>query len=111
MRNLVTEADCPGRDGLLARRLAALCWKEITMSRIGKKPVSVPAGVNVAVHDHVVTVEGPKGKLEYAYRPEVQVDLRWRDPTGHRDRRQRSRFECLSRADPLARCRTWSWGC
>jgi large subunit ribosomal protein L6 len=44
------------------------------MSRIGKKPVSVPAGVNVAVQDQVVTVEGPKGKLEYAYRPEVQVD-------------------------------------
>jgi large subunit ribosomal protein L6 len=43
------------------------------MSRIGKKPVSVPAGVNVTVHDQVVTVEGPKGKLEYAYRPEVQV--------------------------------------
>jgi large subunit ribosomal protein L6 len=44
------------------------------MSRIGKKPVSVPAGVNVAVQDQVVTVEGPKGKLEFAYRPEVQVD-------------------------------------
>jgi large subunit ribosomal protein L6 len=43
------------------------------MSRIGKKPVSVPAGVNVTVNDQVVTVEGPKGKLDYAYRPEVQV--------------------------------------
>ena len=43
------------------------------MSRIGKKPVSVPAGVKVSVDDSVVTVEGPKGKLAYTHRPEVQV--------------------------------------
>ena len=43
------------------------------MSRIGKKPVSVPAGVQVSVDNSVVTVEGPKGKLSYTHRPEVQV--------------------------------------
>jgi large subunit ribosomal protein L6 len=43
------------------------------MSRIGKKPVSVPPGVQVSVDDAVVTVEGPKGKLTYTHRPEVQV--------------------------------------
>jgi len=43
------------------------------MSRIGKKPISVPAGVNVSVNDAVVTVQGPKGQLQYTHRPEVQV--------------------------------------
>lgn len=45
------------------------------MSRIGKKPVAAPAGVKVAVKDRVVTVEGPKGKLEYEHRPEVLVEF------------------------------------
>lgn len=33
------------------------------MSRLGKLPVSIPAGVKISVNDNVVTVEGPKGKL------------------------------------------------
>ena len=46
------------------------------MSRIGKKPVSVPSGVKVAVEGTKVSVEGPKGKLQQSFRPEcvVQVD-------------------------------------
>jgi len=36
------------------------------MSRIGKKPIPVPAGVKVAVEDGTVKVEGPKGKLAQA---------------------------------------------
>jgi large subunit ribosomal protein L6 len=44
------------------------------MSRIGKKPVSVPAGVKVAVTDHQIAVEGPKGKLDWEFRPEVSVE-------------------------------------
>jgi len=43
------------------------------MSRIGKKPVPVPAGVKVAVKDRTVNVEGPKGKLSMPLRPEVDV--------------------------------------
>ena len=43
------------------------------MSRIGKKPVAVPRGVKVAVADRTVTVEGPKGKLQWQHRPEVSV--------------------------------------
>ena len=34
------------------------------MSRIGKKAITVPAGVEVTVNDHKVTVKGPKGTLE-----------------------------------------------
>ncbi|MDT4760937.1 50S ribosomal protein L6 [Sphaerochaeta sp. PS] len=44
------------------------------MSRIGKLPIVVPAGVKVAVADGVVMVEGPKGKLSCSYRPEVVID-------------------------------------
>ena len=43
------------------------------MSRIGKKPVAVPAGVTVSVADNVVTVKGPKGELRQEFRPEVGV--------------------------------------
>ena len=43
------------------------------MSRIGKKPVPVPAGVKVAVKDRVVSIEGPKGKLSMTHRPDVVV--------------------------------------
>ncbi len=43
------------------------------MSRIGKKPVAVLDGVKVAVEDSMIRVEGPKGKLQFAHRPEVQV--------------------------------------
>ena len=39
------------------------------MSRIGKMPISVPAGVDVTVNGNVVTVKGPKGTLtrEFAH--------------------------------------------
>ena len=33
------------------------------MSRIGKLPISIPAGVTVAQNDGVVTVKGPKGEM------------------------------------------------
>jgi large subunit ribosomal protein L6 len=44
------------------------------MSRIGKKPVAVPANVKVAVNGRVVSAEGPKGKLEWEFRPEISVE-------------------------------------
>jgi large subunit ribosomal protein L6 len=51
--------------------------QESVMSRIGKKPVTVPAGVKISLDPNrgVINVEGPKGKLSYEYRPEVAV--RW----------------------------------
>ena len=45
------------------------------MSRIGKKPVDIPTGVQVAVSDRVVSVEGPQGKLQLEHRPEVSVTV------------------------------------
>ncbi|MCR5731658.1 MAG: 50S ribosomal protein L6 [Sphaerochaetaceae bacterium] len=46
------------------------------MSRIGKLPVVIPAGVKVTVKDNLVLVEGPKGKLEQAISPAVTVEVK-----------------------------------
>ena len=45
------------------------------MSRIGKKPISVPDAVKISLDPskRSIKVEGPKGKLDYTYRPEVAV--------------------------------------
>ncbi|MEL3905680.1 MAG: 50S ribosomal protein L6 [Treponema sp.] len=45
------------------------------MSRIGKLPVVIPAGVKVTIADSMLTVEGPKGKLSRSYNPLVEVKL------------------------------------
>ena len=44
------------------------------MSRIGNKPVVIPSGVKVAVDGQNVSVEGPKGKLQQTFRPEVKIN-------------------------------------
>ena len=41
------------------------------MSRIGKKPVAVPAGVTASVEGQKVTVKGPKGALEVVLHDDV----------------------------------------
>jgi large subunit ribosomal protein L6 len=43
------------------------------MSRIGKKPIVIPAGVKVALVGQTVKVEGPKGRLERALHDQVAV--------------------------------------
>ncbi len=43
------------------------------MSRVGKKPVPVPAGVNVTVANRTVTIEKGANKLQVTHRPEVSV--------------------------------------
>ena len=45
------------------------------MSRIGNKPITVPAGVEVKVEGQHVTVKGPKGTLEIDINPEITVKL------------------------------------
>ena len=43
------------------------------MSRIGKAPVAIPAGVTVTIKDNVVTVKGPKGELSQEVNPVISV--------------------------------------
>ncbi len=45
------------------------------MSRIGRKPITVPAGVEVKIDGSTVTVKGPKGTLTQTFRPEISIKL------------------------------------
>ena len=45
------------------------------MSRIGKAPIVIPAGVTVQVKDNVVTVKGPKGELSQEINPDITVNV------------------------------------
>lgn len=43
------------------------------MSRIGRKPVTVPGNVKATIKDGTVTLQGPTGTLSMSHRPEVSV--------------------------------------
>ena len=45
------------------------------MSRIGRKPIAVPAGVDVKIDGNVVTVKGPKGTLTNTFSDEMNIAL------------------------------------
>ena len=43
------------------------------MSRIGREPINIPAGVTVTIDANVVTVKGPKGTLTQAFHPNMGI--------------------------------------
>ena len=45
------------------------------MSRIGKKPITVPAGVTVNINGNEVTVKGPKGELKETFNASMSIVL------------------------------------
>ena len=45
------------------------------MSRIGNKPITIPAGVDVKVEGNVVTVKGPKGTLTQALHKDIEITV------------------------------------
>jgi len=45
------------------------------VSRIGKQPIPVPAGVEVTIEGTDVTVKGPKGVLSQSFDPDMQITL------------------------------------
>ena len=49
--------------------------KERTLSRIGRKPISIPSGVEVQIEHDGVIVKGPLGTLNQKYHPEVRVSV------------------------------------
>ncbi|MDW7995308.1 MAG: 50S ribosomal protein L6 [Gemmatales bacterium] len=65
------------------------------MSRIGKKPVMVPANVKVQLEDGLLRVEGPKGKLELRYHPNMRII---HDSEARQIRVERPNDERLNRA-------------
>lgn len=49
--------------------------EKIKMSRIGKKPIEIPQGVEVKIEDHQVTVKGPNGIEVVKVRPEIAIKV------------------------------------
>ena len=45
------------------------------MSRVGKSPITIPAGVEVKVENNLVTVKGPKGTLTKQMRDEITITI------------------------------------
>lgn len=45
------------------------------MSRIGRAPIAVPAGVEVKIDGHTVTVKGPKGTLSRTLNEEMTITM------------------------------------
>src|SRR5215472_15893267 len=45
------------------------------MSRIGKRPVTIPSGVTAAVDGQTVKMKGPKGQLQFVVHDDVEVKL------------------------------------
>lgn len=70
------------------------------MSRIGKAPIEIPAGVTVQVKDNVVTVKGPKGELSQEINPAITVEQEGNHVVLHRpdDERQSRAMHGLYRA-------------
>lgn len=46
------------------------------MSRIGKKPIPIPEGVEVKIDGSLVTVKGSKGELQKEVRPEIKIEIK-----------------------------------
>ena len=64
------------------------------MSRIGRMPIAVPAGVTVEIaENNLVTVKGPKGTLERTLPSEMDIKL-------ERSEERRVGKECRSRWSP-----------
>lgn len=55
------------------------------MSRIGRKPISIPSGVAVQVTEGVVKVKGPKGELTFPLHPNMHVTIEGSEVVVKRD--------------------------
>jgi large subunit ribosomal protein L6 len=45
------------------------------MSRIGKKPIPIPSGIDVKIEKNSVSVKGPKGELKQDFHPKIGVKI------------------------------------
>ena len=72
------------------------------MSRVGRQPVAIPGGVKVDLQGNVLSIEGPKGKLQCQFRPEISLEFNQDSKaitvSRINDERQSRAFHGLSRA-------------
>ena len=50
------------------------------MSRVGKKPILIPQGIDVKIEGEIIKVSGPKGELSREIRPEIKIELKDYNP-------------------------------
>ena len=46
------------------------------MSRLGKKPISIPSGVQIKEEQHIIEVQGPKGKLTLSLSYDLDMEIK-----------------------------------
>lgn len=70
------------------------------MSRIGKKPVEIPKGVNVTLNGQNVKVKGPKGELEFDVHSNIKISVEQNQIllTRNNDEKENRALHGLSRA-------------
>jgi large subunit ribosomal protein L6 len=68
------------------------------MSRIGRKPISIPQGVKVQVGGTSVEVQGPKGKLHVPLPAGIQVEQKDKELQANRDGEEQRALHGLTRA-------------
>ncbi|MFB3814917.1 MAG: 50S ribosomal protein L6 [Terriglobales bacterium] len=68
------------------------------MSRIGKKPIPIPQGVKVTISGNVVSVQGPKGKLDTQVPAGIRVEQRDSTLIALRESNQQAALHGLTRA-------------
>jgi len=69
------------------------------MSRIGKKPIEIPQGVEVTISENTVTAKGPLGQETVTFRPEIKVEKKDNliEVTRINDERESRAFHGLTR--------------
>jgi large subunit ribosomal protein L6 len=68
------------------------------MSRIGKKPVPIPKGVKIAINGNVVSVQGPKGKVDTTVPTGIKVEQRDSTVVALRENDSQAALHGLTRA-------------
>ena len=68
------------------------------MSRIGRKPIAVPAGVKVQIGSGLVDVQGPKGKLAVKLPPGIHVEQKGAELQALRQNDEQAALHGLARA-------------
>lgn len=68
------------------------------MSRIGRKPISIPEGVEVEVEKNEIKVKGPKGVLSFSFSPYVTVEQKDKEVLVSVEKKSSSALWGLTRA-------------
>ncbi len=70
------------------------------MSRVGKKPIDIPKGVEVTINGNTVKVKGPKGELQWGFPPSMKVTVKDNQVVVERpdDTRQKRALHGLTRS-------------